>query len=162
MVNRIQEQGVLKDNCDSIAIESHHNQMYCVTISASYRLHGRCCCKSSARCSKLFPKFPLLSLRFVILFCSTGGAGIIAAGRRGRAHPPLTWTQQHRCLKTRWTTKRVVAYLNKKREHDFHVLGGCSGLQYSDSTWMSEMLAVVHLMYVLVWILSGHCFQYQT
>lgn len=48
-------------------------------------------------------------------FCSTGEAGISGGGRRGRAHLSLTWTWQRRCLKTRWTTKCVVAYLKKTK-----------------------------------------------
>lgn len=57
-------------------------------------------------------------------FCSTGEAGISGGGRRGRAHLSLTWTWQRRCLKTRWTTKCVVAYLKtttKKQNLNRHV-----------------------------------------
>lgn len=144
-----------------------------------YSIDLWCCCSrrssSSSRCPKLLPfqSASLLSPHFVILLCSTGGAGTIAAGRRGRAHPtPQPEPQQHRCLNTRWTTKkRVVAYLNTERERaresarerGFVCVGGCVALQvFSLHFGTSELLAVVHLMYILVWMPSGHGVKYQT
>lgn len=42
--------------------------------------------------------------------------------------------------------------------------GGALIFMFSDLSisWMDERLVVVHLMYILVWILNGHRFKYQT
>lgn len=113
---------------------------------------------AAAAAPNSIPKCPLLSPHSVILFCSTGGAGTIAAGRRGRAHPPLNLNPTSSLLKNKVNHKTCSGLFQKRaseRVQGFVCVGGCVGLQYSDSAWMSEMLVVVHLMYILVWILSG-------